>query len=489
MNRVFETGEEYKALTDEQLSDIFSDVRFHTPPMRHQLASLIFGLDGRERVMLWHGVGTGKTLTALYLFQLWECKKGLVISPNSVISTWVEQAAEHAPELKVVTLTGTRAEREAALREQADLYVINYEGLKTLWGHKVPVRTKKGQPSKLKYVPDLGAIEKTNFDCLIGDEIHRFKSPMALQTNIARQLSARADKAIMLTGTPIAKSELDMWAEYAVLDCGDSLGNSYWAYRAKHFREGFYVWNIKEGGRDKIMSAVAPNTLHYMREECIDLPEKTYEKRRIEPSTEQARLAAEIYEELKASIETGEVQVASVLHRAQKALQVYSGFILDERKQPHRLKDNPKLKELSRCLDEIGGKCIIFHTFIEEGRMIEELCRKAKLGYASLRGEIKDKDTEYHKFKNDPETRVLVAHPASGGEGLNLFEAHVCIFFSPLPSVITREQAEGRIYRKGQTQNCLYIDLLMHGSIEENMYYALKGRRNLAAEVMEWLRR
>ena len=85
----------YKSLTKEDLLYLFEDEEFQTPPMKHQLASLAFAIDGRDRVCFWHGIGTGKTLVALYTALLWGCKRIFVVCPNSVTKVWEDEIEKH----------------------------------------------------------------------------------------------------------------------------------------------------------------------------------------------------------------------------------------------------------------------------------------------------------------------------------------------------------------------------------------------------------
>jgi len=150
---------------------------------------------------------------------------------------------------------------------------------------------------------------------------------------------------------------------------------------------------------------------------------------------------------------------------------------------------NPKMQELLDCIEESDAKVIVYHKFVEEGRMIEATLEKAGIEYRSLRGEIPDKEREVKDFKTDKKVRVLVAHPQSGGEGQNLQAASVMVFYSMPWGLIPYEQCKGRIYRHGQTEKCVFIFLVGRNTIDEEVLESLVKKQDLAKSVFSYIRR
>jgi len=486
---------DYKSISSEGLREIFQGIAFRTPPLRHQLVSILFALDGRDRCMFWHGIGTGKTLIALYTAQLWESRKILVICPSSVVRVWREQILEHT-HFSSVELVGATGERRKRLDQDVTVYVVNYEGLKYLFGQKV---CKRGRS---RFIPDREAIESTWFDTLIVDEAHHVRSYTTIQSKIAYMLSRKAGRVLMLTGTP--GDPMGLWCEYLVLDLGRSLGTSSKAFLDKYFfpinRENwsrgypqeYTEWVLKKGSWERILERVANSTLRYSREECVDLPEATYEQRYVSLSKEQVGLIDKVVRGLQIELEGGQ-PLGEVVNHSSKICQITSGFIIAGRRV-QRFRSNPKLTELLYCLKEIEGKCVVFHSFVEEGRIIEEACRKAGITFRSLRGEIGNKDEQYMEFREDPSIKLLIAHPQSGGEGIDLFEASTAIFFSNTNlGIVAREQCEGRIHRVGQTRKCLFIDLIAEAaegeerSLDERIFEAIMEKKDTNSAILEWI--
>ncbi len=424
-------------------------------------------------------IGTGKTLTALYTAKLWGAKKILVICPNSVVKkTWAPQIEQHT-DLDYIVLDGTAGERRAKSESNARVHIINFEGLQWVYCHR---RLKGFDIDTKSFIH--------NYDCVIIDEIHKLKSRTSLRTKIAHRLSIKADYAIGLTGTLISTSELDLWAEYWSIDLGESLGTSFYAFRRSYFKQGYYSWDIKPGAYEKILDRVKNITLRYDRDECFDLPDKVYETRSCLPNHTQADIMDAVMEGIECELEDGILKEQNALHRSMRLMQITGGFTSVEihgGKGIQRI-STPKLDMLKECIEEISGKIIIFHQYVEEGRQIEEMLRGISIQYRSLRGEIKDKQGNYNDFRTKDGIKILIAHPKCGGEGIDLIEASTMIFYSNSFSPIDRLQCEGRIYRKGQTKKCLFIDLVLENTIDEIVAQKVDDRKELLKNILNFMK-
>lgn len=438
--------------------------------------------EGIENPMLWMDIGTGKSLVALYAHQLWGTERLLIVSPNSVLRSWAEQIEEHTNQSYCI-LQGEAGDRKRLLAKTTpDIFVLNYEGLLVLFAKRIPdlsPRTKR----KTKHVLDWWAVNASLFDGIVFDEIHNLKNVDAIQTQIAQELSSLARHTIGMTGSPVSRSEADVFAEYWVLNGGLSLGTNYHRFLDTHFDirrigprgRSWSIMSLDESGRKVILDRIAPVTMRYSREECLDLPDKTYQVRYAKMTSEQRGLIDTI------------IKSEEPLQQANKLAQIAGGFLI-RGKETIRLKKSPKLDEFKALAKEVSGKAIVWHQYVEEGRMIGEALGDMDLGFAAMRGEIKDKDSEYKRFREDENCRWLVAHPKSAGQGLNLQHCAVEVFYSNgWDGAIERDQAEGRIYRAGQGRPCVFIDLCLRDSIDEAKMVTMHERANMAQTVMSYV--
>ena len=494
-----------KKLSSEDFRFIFESTKFRTTPMVHQYASMLWSLY-RDRVIFFHAIGTGKTLAALYTNQLWKVKRTLVVCPCSVTKTWIDEVAKHT-DIGCQLLTGPTEERKELMEEsKSPIHVINYEGLKLVYGKRVPKNpSKKLDPDErvpTRWIADKDLIERCSYDSLILDECHHCKSWDSIQTTIAYYLARRVEKLILLTGTPMARDCRDFWSELMVFDNGETLGSNFFEFlhtymnrvefkaRGRHF----YEWFPKKGSMEQIVQKVAPVAIRYDTEECSDLPEVINERRYIEVTAEQRKLISKVMAGLKEDMKQLHLDRKELLNKASKLAQIASGFMLLDEGKTMELKSNPKMDELvGLLLTEIAGKCIVFHNYVAVGRMIEVALKKRKIKFRSLRGETKNKLEQIDEFQKDPEVKVLVANPQSGGEGLNLQVANVIIYFDQIWSPIARSQCDGRVVRTGQKQHCLIIDLLQSLSsktlsIDERIHNSCKEKQDVCENVMQYIR-
>ena len=479
---------DYKSLTKAELDEIFGSVSFRTTPGLHQLQSLAWAADKR-RIAYWGDVGIGKSLWALYALKMWGCSKTLIVCPNSVVKGWAEQIEEHT-DTTFHILTGTAAKRKKLLAKPGDLYVINYEGLSVLFSEKVEkLDPRSGEYYKIWQI-DHKAIRKAGFDSLLVDECHHVKNKDANQTKIVHAIAKDVRNMIMMTGTPVSTTEADLWAQYWCLDDGLTFGSkSYMKFLKHHFKQRAYGWAVTVKGKKEILGQVAPVTMRFGREECGELPPLIEVDRVVQMTPEQKKLTKDICEGVLAKVGDGVLSPQDELQVPSKLAQVAGGFLIGDDGKVTRLKKNPKLDAAMEIVEDTGEKVIIFHQYVEEGRMLHERLEKAGIDHAQLRGEVKDKDSQYWRFKHDARCRVLVAHPASGGEGLNLQVASVVWFYSSdYSGAVTRPQCVGRVWRAGQEKTCVVGDIILSGSIDEVKLDRISSRKQMAKAVLEWVK-
>jgi SNF2 family DNA or RNA helicase len=516
--------QEIKNLPDSELEEFLSDkdLAIKNPPYHHQKVSLAFtAINNLKRVLFIHGIGTGKTLTALALRNMKQATRTLVACPNSVIKTWKEEIKLHTY-LNFCVLKGSAKERiKVLLNTNFDIYIINYEGLKLIGAER----------NKGKYkLPKNEIISRYNINCFIADECQSLKNSDTIQTKVAVKISESSEYCTFLTGTPIARTVLDMFSIMYTLDLGDTFGDNFYKFRHfffyQKYKGGFFRggndWNpwlpkrlcqvcrrlmddkvkhlhdkhqmsaqrylqlFKKPDRsaeDIILDRASTSSLRYDLSECTDLPEKIYEKRIVSMTKEQIEMTGKVIVGLPINKITGQ----TVQHHTQKLVQITSGFLLKDGEVIHEMSSNPKLDILkSILLEEIDGKVIIYHQYTHESKMITRLLKKLDIKYTVIK-QGSDSERAIDDFRK-PETSVLVANPKSGGVGLNLQVANITIFFSNgYIGNILRQQSEGRTHRSGQSRSCIFIDIVMEDSIDEVLYRSLMNNEQYIKQVLEYL--
>jgi SNF2 family DNA or RNA helicase len=472
-----------KSLSEQELHDLLSDESWPTPPFQHQAATIVWaGLRPTPRIALWHDMGTGKTLASVYIHRWWRFQRMLVVCPNSVVHQWPKEI-QNLTDYRVEALAGPAKKwRELALRSKARIHVINYEGLRSLFCRRV----KRG--NRQKYVPDRGLIREANYDALTFDECQHLSNPEALQTKIARLLSEEARQAIIMSGTPASNGLQDLHSQYLVLDGGRTLGRSYAQYIYDYFKKKLFGPVIKGRAAERaILDRVAVSTLRYDKSECLDLPDITETIRYCPLSKAQRNASIKLLNGIHLEFPEGELDVGEDAGQiANKLAQIAGGMVLLPESNSHRFPNTPKLDLLVEVIREAGPsqKIVVYHAYNEEARMIEERLESEGIKFAGQRAEVKGAG----RFQEDSDCQVLVAHPRSGGVGLNLQCASCVIFYGPgMMGAALREQAVARVHRQGQTKPVTIVTLLTEGSIDEARLDKCRGKQEILRRATDYI--
>lgn len=182
-----------------------------------------------------------------------------------------------------------------------------------------------------------------------------------------------------------------------------------------------------------------------------------------------------------------EVTAANVLTKLLRLSQVTGGHLTDDESDIHQI-STAKLEALSDIIDSVcdeGRKIVVMARFIPELNDIEALLRKKGIGYACIRGGVKDRAGEVSRFQNDPECHVFVGQIAAAGLGITLTAASTMCFYSLDYSMANFDQAKARIHRVSQTENCHYIYLVAADTVDRKILRSLRGKIDLAKMLVD----
>ena len=489
---------QYKDITVDEYDELFAKAKFKMRPMWHQYAALAKSLnEDLSHFGVFNGVGTGKTLTALYLAQVWKCKKILVVCPYSAFPAWDKNIIE-GTDWTHQFLEGSSKDRIEKLEEDKDIYIINFEGLKTIYGSQQEMETIEDDGSITRRKPWAVDIQSMvdGFDCLIIDEFHKCgnfttMSDINVQTQIINTLVSRAKCVFGLTGTPFKAEMLNIWALFYILDRGRTFGNNFFTYRNKYFYKYWYSFKLRsESKKEDILDKVAQLSISFAKHECIDLPPLTREILSVKKTSEQARIECGLILKGVLKVEGHCTDELTGSVRVQKMKQVQGGFVYlteDDERSTIRVKSNkPKvLKEfIQSCYDE---KIVIFHQYVEEGRIIEEVCKKLKIKFASIRSETKDKNKEYKKFVEDDDCLIMIAHPDAAKESYDMSCSSILVFYSFAPGFLQYDQCVGRIERFGQERNMTEFFMVTEDGLDEVILASLDNNTDFMDAAMRYI--
>lgn len=460
------------------------------PPYHHQLASILWAYC-REKadVSLFLDMGTGKTFVSINTWRLKGYKNRiLVLTVNDTLAEqWVEEITEFSG-YKSATVLGSCEDRLKVLDDPSvDCFVMNYDGLLAgKWMREAGKKKRKVARDKQLLVLERLLSQKWN--AIVLDESRRIKNQSSTRTKAVLALGRKARHREILTGTPMVKPE-DIFSQFRFVNNGKIFGNNLNGFRKRYFvKKGWSYFSSLELRKDmeeEFKSLVHSNSIRFTKDECFDLPDKKFVKVPIKLSS------AQMHDYFALMLEDDDLYIADLSPRQLenkfiKYQQITGGFFKVGPDSYRYYDDNAKLDV---CMDLVEDamedtKILIFHNFVEEGRLIEDRLKKLKIKFTSMRGEIKDKDAERKKFKTRDEVRVMVSHPKSGGIGLNLTEASIAIYYSHTPDLEAIVQSRMRIDRLGQTKKTTYYELVARNTIDESIYKAHEKGIGFMEDVM-----
>ena len=445
----------------------------------HQQDAYVFALDTFEKgkaVALLADMGTGKSMMTIAITGTLEADKGvkkmLVVCPKSIVGVWEDEFRKFADYRYALTvLDGTMEKKRSSFNYMQgaalQIIVVNYE---SCWRLETE-------------------ISKWNPDLIVCDESSKIKTPSASQSKALHRLGRQSKYNIILTGTPITGSPLDIFSQYKFLD--DSIfGTSFYLFRNRYAILGGYQNRMIVGYRhlDELVEKVHSIAFRIKIEDAVDLPPFIDETRAITLEPKAQSLYRMLEQDCYAELANGEVTARNVLTQLLRLAQCTGGFIRDDIKGEAQQVSGAKLDALEdiidTCLDE-EKKVVVFARFVPEIEAIAAMLKKKKIGYAQIYGATTDRADQVKKFQEDPEIKVFIGQLQTTGMGLTLTAANVAVFYSLDFSYAKYEQSRARIHRIGQKQKCLYIHLVGKGTVDEKILNALKHKGDIAKIMVD----
>jgi len=293
------------------------------------------------------------------------------------------------------------------------------------------------------------------------DESSRIKTPNAARTRTCHKIAEKAKYRRILTGTPMTKSPMDLYSQMMALD-PEILGySSFYSFRNRYAIMGGYENKeiIAYQNLDELSDRLEQYTYRVLKKDCLDLPEKLYQKLYVPHSKEQAAAYKNMASSMKTQLDGQEFEASIVLTQLMMLQQVNANYLNDEDGEPVRLSNkNPRIDALVELLEQHDGKAIIWSRWrheIEEtvAALNQQFGRGAAAAfYGGVSSEDRTRIRQEFQQEN-ADLRFFVGHPAAGGIGLTLTEASLVVYMSNTFSLEDRLQSEDRAHRIGQTRN------------------------------------
>ena len=420
-------------------------------------------------------MGLGKTISTLtavkdLLYDYFDVGRVLVIAPLRVArTTWVNEINEweHVNDLTISVITGTAKQRTTALSTKADIYTINRENV--VW-----------------LVETLGS--DWDFDMVVVDELSSFKANRSKRFRALRKVRPLIKRIVGLTGTPAPNGLLDLWPQMYLLDGGKALGKTITGYRNRYFypvkMNGpiVYEYGLRDGSKEAIEKRIANTCISMKAEDYLAMPDYINNTIQVEMSTTLMKQYKIFQREKVLELEESEIVGVNAGAMFNKLLQFSNGAVYDENKNHNEI-HQLKLKALeSVILEAMEQPVMCFYNFKHDLNRIKE-------HFKDLKPRTLD-TTQDERDWNTGKIKLLLAHPASMGHGLNLQKGgHIIVWFGLTCSLELYQQANARLYRQGQSNKSVIIHhLVTTGTFDELVMKKLKNKEMSQSALLEALK-
>lgn len=463
---------------------------FKTKPFGHQKEGLAKAR-GRKGFAFFMEMGTGKTKLAIdeagILWTEGQIDTMLIFAPKGVYRNWIRELGMHMAVPYTVQYWESGGGNKDKQRRLDALLTPDKTCLRVLVMNIEAIQTKGVATNYAHKFVESGR-------CYINiDESTTIKNPTSSRTKEAIALGRKCAYRRVSSGSPSPNSPLDLFSQFDFLGEGMIGTRSYFNFRAR-----YAVMQQKNFGGRKVQVVVGyrnvadlnkyvtEHSFRKLKEECMDLPPKVYRSLDVELTEEQSRLYAAMRDEAFAEFEGGFSSSQNAITTLMRLQQILCGHIRDADGNLHRVSSN-RISTIMDDLEGVSGACIIWSRFRPEVADIYEALRE-NYGESSVAqyhgGNTDTREAEAQRYIDDDRCRFMVSTQQSGGYGNTWLKGVNVYYASNSFHLDHRLQSEDRPHRGGQTQKCVYTDLIARGTLDDKLIKSLRAKINIAETIM-----
>lgn len=396
-------------------------------------------------------MGLGKTIQVIALLldahQEKEHGVSLVVAPTSLAYNWLSELNRFAPELSVMVLAGSSAQRASQIRHvkevgDVDVLITSYPLIRR----------------------DIDQLTDIPFRFAILDEAQHIKNAGSVGAVAVKQLQARTRFA--LTGTPMENSAGELWSIFDFVLPGYL--NTYSAF-LRRYQDGQDAEDLRKRIRPFLMRRLKKDVL-------TELPDKLETVLTAQMAPDQQRVYQAAMIRLKERVDhvmaekglgRGRTEVLAAITELRQIC-CHPALVL-----PDYSGSSGKLEMLLEVLPgamAAGRRVLLFSQFTSMLKILRRQLETAGYTCMYLDGETPaSRRMEMTAEFNAGTTQIFLISLKAGGTGLNLTGADMVIHYDPWWNPAAEDQATDRAHRIGQTRKVEVIRLVTHDSIEEQV--------------------
>lgn len=455
---------------------ILSNYAFPHPPGEKPFAIQLFSAGEMSSAPAFYNLssmGTGKSRVVLWAWDYLNregCANKLLIicKLSSMRRVWVREIIRTLPGRKAIVLHGTAAQRIAALKEDADVYIINHDGLRTI-------------DEALKTRPDI--------DVLCIDELSAYRNNSARSKHLRG--FARGFKAVWgLTGSPMPRAPTDVWSQCRIITPQTVPQYFRHAQSSLMTQVSQFKWEPKPDAVQRAYSWMQPG-VRFALDDVTELPPCVERTVDVELTPEQQKAYKTLAAAMTVMVKEKKITAMNAGVALGKLLQIASGYVYTENPAFVTPDSGPRKDAMLELVAECEHKIIIFAPYRHLINGLHSLLLDEKEDVALIHGGIPNKvrDEILGAFQDTSRYRILLSDPGCISHGLTLTAADTVLWYLPITSYETYEQANARIRRVGQTKKQQFLHL-QGTPVERKLYKALKKNelnQNMLLEMFEQL--
>lgn len=468
--------------------------QFKTVPYAHQLTALERSQGKAEYGYLME-MGTGKSKVAIddtaRLFRAGEVRGLFIVANKGSYLNWaMKEIGIHLPDdiPRTVRYWDGRVKYHGPPSfspdsESLDVFVMNVEAL------AFPKSYKEAEDF-LKACPSIFVL----------DESSKIKNPKALRTKAAIKLGRLAKYRRIMTGSPITKNPLDLFAQCQFLRPGILGFTSFFPFRA-HYANLFQMdagnrsFKVVKGYKnlEELSGKLSSFTYRVTKDECLDLPPKLFNTLDVELTPEQKGLYKQLKEEAMAEFGNGGVTFAPLaITRILRLHQMICGHLPDQDGSVHEIPSN-RIKVVMDWLEETTGKITIWACFVHDILALEKAIADVygADSVVTYYGATKNRAEVIESFENGP-VRFFIGMPKVGGYGNTMVASNTVLYYSYDDDLDSHSQSQERTHRIGQKLAVSYTYVMARGTVDEKIAKSNREKRQIAGEILgdkwkEWI--
>jgi SNF2 family DNA or RNA helicase len=437
-------------------------------------------------------MGTGKCIQTIAALEQYDLYPTLIVCPNQAKATWANEWEKWTSDIAVQVIGGSAGQRRKQIASSADVYIINYESLRT--------HTKLGGYGSITLSPEekrLKELNEIDWVAIIADEAHRCVDPHSKQTRalwgVAESVVPRP-LCIALTGTPMVNSPDDLYCllHFESPDEWPSKTRFIDRYCIKEYNAwgGMSVVGLNPYTQQEFYDLITPRFLRRPKALVTPwLPEKVRERRDIELSPKQRKAYDSFVKDSIAVLDSGTAIATDPLTILTRLTQLSSATVdVDAAGNVRLCAPSSKVDALIELLEDMADteQLVVFAQSRQLLVLAHERLEKEGVSHGMVWGDQVpiERQSFIDRFQSG-DLRCILCTLGAGSEAITLTAASTVCFMQRSWSMVTNKQAEDRVHRIGQTAaSVLIIDLVAPGTVEENILDAIGAKGEMLEEII-----